>query len=79
MLGNFGAIFSQSDFMGEDVFVDKYVQNHDARVLENNGETKLIYSFADRKYLIITNNEEALTDIFKKFTSSNYTNPKAEW
>ncbi|MEK9161403.1 MAG: hypothetical protein AAB822_01455 [Patescibacteria group bacterium] len=79
MLGNFGAIFSQSDFMGEDVFVDKYVQNHDARVLENNGETKLIYSFADRKYLIITNNEEALTDIFKKLTSANYINPKAEW
>ena len=52
--------------MGEDVFVDKYIQNHDARVLENNGETKLMYSFADRKYLIITNNEEALAEIFKK-------------
>ena len=79
MLGSFGSVFSQSDFMGEDVFVDKYIQNHDARVLENNGETKLMYSFADRKYLIITNNEEALAEIFKRITSSNYINPKAEW
>lgn len=74
-----GAIFSQANFSAEDIFVDKYIQNHDARVLENGGKASLIYSFADRKYLIIANNEDAVAEIFKRFTSANYANPKAEW
>lgn len=79
MLESLDSVFPQSDFTGEDVFIDKYIQNHDARVLENNSEINLIYSFVDRKYLIVTNNEDALTEVFKRFTSVKYTNPKAEW
>ena len=79
MLGSMGTIFPQGNFTGEDVFVDKYIKNHDARVLENDGEINLIYSFADRKYLIITNNEDALAEVFKRLSSPQHTNPKAEW
>lgn len=79
MPDNLGSIFPQADFMAENIFIDKYIQNRDARVLESNGETSLMYSFADRKYLIITNSVGALAEIFKRLTSVNYANPKAEW
>lgn len=51
----------ERDFTPEG-FTDKIINNIDARVLENNGETILIYGFFSEKYLIITNSEEA----FKK-------------
>lgn len=53
----------------EGIFVDKYIQNHDTRVLYGeDGRSVLAYSFLDRKYLIIVENEEDLKEIFKRFS-----------
>lgn len=79
MAGDLIAIFPDIDLAVNGSFTDKYIQNHDARVLENNGEIDLVYSFVDRKYLVITNSQEALAEIFRRFSSIQYANPEAEW
>ena len=73
------ALFPNTDLLGNDSFADKYVQNHDARIAEKNGKIDLVYSFADRKYLIIANSNEALAETFRRFSSIQYANPRAEW
>ena len=73
------ALFPNTDLLGNDSFADKYIQNHDARIAEKNGKIDLIYSFADRKYLIITNSHEALAETFRRFSSTQYANPRAGW
>ena len=73
------AIFPKVSLIGNDSFSDKYIQNHDARVAEKDGEIDLIYSFIDRKYLIITNSNEALAETFRRFSSVQYANPRAGW
>lgn len=72
-------IFPKTSLIGNDYFADKYIQNHDARIAEKDGEIDLIYSFADRKYLIITNSQEALSEVFRRFSSVQYANPSAGW
>ena len=73
------AVFPKAGLIGNDSFADKYIQNHDARVAEKDGEIDLIYSFVDRKYLIITNSQEALVETFRRFSSIQYANPRAGW
>ena len=73
------AIFPNDSLVGNDSFADKYIQNHDARIAEKDGQTDLAYAFIDRKYLIIANSQEALAEIFKRFSSVQYANPNAEW
>ena len=73
------ALFPNTDLLGNDSFADKYIQNHDARIAEKNGKIDLVYSFADRKYLIITNSNEALAETFRRFSSTQYANPRAGW
>ena len=73
------ALFPNTDLLGNDSFADKYIQNHDARIAEKNGKIDLIYSFADRKYLIIANSNEALAETFRRFSSVQYANPRAGW
>jgi len=73
------AIFPNDSLVGNDSFADKYIQNHDARIAEKDGEIDLVYSFIDRKYLVITNNQEALSEIFRRFSSVQYANPNAGW
>ena len=73
------AVFPKAGLIGNDSFADKYIQNHDARVAEKDGNIDLIYSFADRKYLIITNSQEALAETFRRFSSIQYANPRAGW
>ena len=73
------ALFPNTDLLGNDSFADKYIQNHDARIAEKNGKVDLIYSFIDRKYLIITNSQEALAETFRRFSSVQYANPRAGW
>lgn len=73
------ALFSNTELLGNDSFSDKYIQNHDARIAEKDGKIDLVYSFIDRKYLVITNNQEALAETFRRFSSIQYANPRAGW
>jgi len=50
-------------------FQDKVIQNHDTRV-----SPVLIYSFINQNYLVITQNEEPLREIFRRFSSPQYLN-----
>ena len=79
LASDLNALFPNTDLIGNDSFDDKYIQNHDARVAEKDGEIDLVYSFIDRKYLVITNNNEALAEIFRRFSSIQYANPRAGW
>ena len=73
------AIFPSNNLISNDSFADKYIQNHDARIAEKDGQIDLAYAFIDRKYLVITNNQEALSEIFRRFSSVQYANPSAGW
>jgi hypothetical protein len=56
-------------------FQDKVIQNHDARVLnDENGNSVLIYSFINQNYLVIAQNEEPLKEIFRRFSLPQYLN-----
>ena len=72
-------IFPSNNLISNDSFIDKYIQNHDARIAEKDGEIDLAYAFIDRKYLVIANNQEALSEIFRRFSSVQYANPRAGW
>ena len=72
-------IFPSNNLISNDSFIDKYIQNHDARIAEKDGQIDLAYAFIDRKYLVITNNQEALSEIFRRFSSVQYANPSAGW
>jgi len=73
------AIFPNNDVVGNDSFIDKYIQNRDTRVAEKDGQIDLAYSFIDRKYLVIANSQEALAEIFRRFSSVQYANLSAGW
>ena len=73
------ALFPNTDLLGNDSFADKYIQNHDARIAEKDGKIDMAYSFIDRKYLVITNSQEALAETFRRFSSIQYANPRAGW
>ncbi|PJE73426.1 MAG: hypothetical protein COV02_02645 [Candidatus Terrybacteria bacterium CG10_big_fil_rev_8_21_14_0_10_41_10] len=61
--------------MGRGIFKDHVIQNRDTRVLYNEGEEiALIYSFINRKYLVITNGEAPMLEMFKRFASPRYFN-----
>lgn len=48
-------------------FVDKIVENHDARVIQDeNGDLLLLWTFLDRKILVITTNEYTLREIISR-------------
>src|SRR3989338_476842 len=72
-------IFPSNNLISNDSFADKYIQNHDACIAEKDGQIDLAYAFIDRKYLVITNNQEALSEIFRRFSSVQYANPSAGW
>ena len=72
-------IFPSNNLISNDSFIDKYIQNHDARIAEKDGQIDLAYAFIDRKYLVIANNQEALSEIFRRFSSVQYANPSAGW
>lgn len=56
-------------------FQDKEIQNHDTRVLnDESGDSVLIYSFVNRNYLVIVQNEEPIKEIFRRFFSPQYLN-----
>ena len=52
----------------ENLFLDKVIQNHDARVLKSaEGKAILAYSFINREYLVITSDIEPIQEIFRRF------------
>src|SRR3989344_1129863 len=79
LTGDLKTIFPSNNLISNDYFADKYIQNHDARIAEKDGEIDLAYAFIDRKYLVIANNQEALSEIFRRFSSVQYANPNAGW
>ncbi len=51
-------------------FQDKIIENKDTRILYNSlGEIILLYSFVDKKTLIITTSKEALIEIFERMSA----------
>jgi len=79
LVNDLKSIFPNDSLIGNDSFADKYIQNHDARIAEKDGEIDLAYAFIDRKYLVIANSQEALSEIFRRFSSVQYANPRAGW
>ena len=79
LTGDLKAFFPNTDLIGNDSFADKYVQNRDTRIAEKDGRIDLAYAFINRKYLVIANNQEALSEIFRRFSSVQYVNPSAGW
>jgi hypothetical protein len=49
-------------------FIDKIVENHDARVIQNNtGDILLLWTFLDRNTIVVTTNEFTLREIISRF------------
>jgi UDP-N-acetylglucosamine transferase subunit ALG13 len=54
--------------------VDKIVENHDARVIQNNtGDVSLLWTFIDRNTLIITTNDATLREIISRLQTAPVT------
>ena len=79
LVNDLKSIFPNDSLIGNDSFADKYIQNRDTRVAEKDGRIDLAYAFIDRKYLVIANSQEALSEIFRRFSSVQYANPRAGW
>jgi hypothetical protein len=55
-------------------FVDKIVENHDARVIENStGDISLLWTFIDRNTLVITTNDATLREIISRLEEAPVT------
>jgi hypothetical protein len=55
-------------------FVDKIVENHDARVIQNStGDVSLLWTFIDRNTLIITTNDATLREIISRLQTAPVT------
>lgn len=76
MVADFKKIFPLETQSFKDLsFKDKEIKNQDARVLyDEGGEPVLMYSFFNRNYLIITTGEDALKEIFRRFSLPQYLN-----
>jgi hypothetical protein len=54
-------------------YLDVVVRNTDARILKNTeGQTVVVYALPDRRTVVITTSEQALTEILTRLTSTNY-------
>src|SRR3972149_2985555 len=73
------AIFPNDSLTGNDSFADKYIQNHDARIAEKDGQIDLAYAFINRKYLVITNNHNPEKTAAVILTPVEFPNPRAGW
>ena len=55
-------------------FVDRIVENHDARVLQNStGDIYLLWTFLDRNTLVITTNDATLREIISRLQNAPVT------
>jgi hypothetical protein len=74
---DFGKIFKLEGVpeQGDTSFYDKELENKDVRIMNDLSENPiLIYSFINQKYLIITTGEDALKEIFRRFSLPQYFN-----
>ena len=56
-------------------FYDKEIKNKDSRVVKDgDGNVVFLYAFINREYLVITTSEEAIKEVFRRFTVSKYLN-----
>ncbi len=52
-------------------FVDRVVENHDARVIENKyGDILLLWTFINRNTIVITNNDSTLREVISRITQA---------
>lgn len=59
----------------KDSFYDIEIRNNDVRVFDDvEGNHVLYYSIVNRKYLIITSNENALKEVFRRLSSFQFLN-----
>lgn len=57
-------------FINSDKFIDKVVENKDARVLtSSNGEAKMLYTFLDKRTLVIATSDKVLKEIIFRLTT----------
>ncbi len=64
-----GKIWPVKKVTASDKFKDQTAENHDLRQLNDaDGNLVLVYSFLNRDTLAITTSEEAMNEIFKRFT-----------
>ncbi len=57
-------------FINSDKFIDKVVENKDARVLlSSDGEAKMLYTFLDKRTLIIATSDKVLKEIIFRLTT----------
>ncbi|HEY5383294.1 MAG TPA: hypothetical protein VIJ88_01940 [Candidatus Paceibacterota bacterium] len=55
-------------------FVDKIVENHDARVIQNStGDISLLWTFLDRNTLVITTNDATLREVISRLQQAPVT------
>lgn len=56
-------------------FADKVIKNHDTRILNNSQGIPIIsYSFINKEYLAVSAGEDALEEIIRRFSLSQYLN-----
>ncbi|NOY35511.1 MAG: hypothetical protein GXP44_01145 [bacterium] len=74
MFENLGIFFGGEETEpNSDGFIDKEIRNTDTRILyDTEGNPILIYAFFGKKYLVITDNKDALVEIFRRLSSSRY-------
>lgn len=64
---NFIALEENANETGAIVFKDKIIKNQNARVAETKKGEILIYTFINRNFIIITDSQEALEEIIRRF------------
>jgi hypothetical protein len=53
-------------------FVDRVVDNHDSRVIQNAaGDILLLWTFLDRNTLVITTNQYTLSEVISRLNTSS--------
>lgn len=68
VVDDIGQIFNIQKEGVEDLFIDEALKNRDLRVLKDlNKKTVLLYSFIDKKTLLITTNEDTFSALINKY------------
>ncbi|MEW5907906.1 MAG: hypothetical protein AB1643_01870 [Patescibacteria group bacterium] len=86
----FGAMIKWEESLAQDIFkifdlkeekplnfsfIDKEIESRDVRILyDYSGTPVIVYTFVNRKYLIISSSEDALKEIFTRFSQQQFIN-----
>ncbi len=67
------ALLPNKDTSGDSVFQDRIIKNNDTRILYGqNGEINILYSFLDKKTLVITSSTSSFEEILGRLSSSRF-------